>query len=157
MRAIAERLAELDPAHAAVYRANAEAGAAEIEAASAAAEAKLAPLRGRRFLVMHDAYQYFEAHFGLTAAGAVAAGDASPPGPRRVARVEELAEESGAVCLFKEPQLDAALARRLAETGGLRQGELDPLGAAIEPGPGHYPALIAALAEAFETCLGAES
>ena len=68
--AIAATLVKLDPAHAAAYRAN---GARQIAATKALDKelgAKLARLRGRPYLVFHDAYHYFEARYGLAAAGA---------------------------------------------------------------------------------------
>ncbi|MEO1688409.1 MAG: zinc ABC transporter substrate-binding protein, partial [Pseudomonadota bacterium] len=153
LSAIAEALAEIDPARAEIYRANAAAGAKEIAAAEARIAARLAPLSGQSFLVLHDAYQYFETRFGLSAAAAVALGDASDPGPRRLAAVRDLAETRGAVCIFTEPQLRASLAERVADAADLRVGQLDPHGAALEPGPDLYVALLEGLATSFESCL----
>ena len=61
---------------AAAYTANADAFAAEIAGARPVElDAGSRPVRGRPYLVFHDAYQYFEHRFGIPAAGSVALQD----------------------------------------------------------------------------------
>jgi zinc transport system substrate-binding protein len=152
--AIAETLAAADPERAGLYRANAAAAAAELAALEAGLAARLSTLRGRPFVVFHDGFRYFEHRFGVEAAGAVALSDARPPGPARIARVRALIRETGAACVFREPQFRAALVETVAEGTGARIGVLDPLGATLEPGPGLYPALLRGLADSLADCLG---
>ena len=156
--AIAAALGEADPAGRALYRANAEAGRAELDALAAAIDARLAPVRGRPFVVFHDAFHYFGHRFAIEAAGAVALGDARAPGPARIARIREriraLGEVSGAVCLFHEPQFRSALVATVAEGTGVRIALLDPLGAGLRPGPDLYPELLRGLADSLAGCLG---
>jgi len=154
LAAIAEALAAADPANAALYRANATAAKAGLDRLVGAAEARLAPVRGRPFLVFHDAFQYFERRFAIEAAGAVAASDARMPGPARIAAIRARIAETGAVCLFREPQFRSGLAETVAEGTGVRIGELDPLGAGLAPGAGLYSALIEAIAAGIADCLG---
>lgn len=82
-KAIADALADLDPANAAIYAANAAAFATETRALTASISAELAPVRGKPYFVFHDAYQYFEHRFDLPAAGSVAPHDAQEPGDRK--------------------------------------------------------------------------
>ncbi|HET9068981.1 MAG TPA: zinc ABC transporter substrate-binding protein, partial [Amaricoccus sp.] len=79
-RAIAAALGAIDPAGAAGYAANAEGFASETAALERAIAAELAPVRGRPYLVFHDAYQYFERSFELPAAGSVALQEGVTPG-----------------------------------------------------------------------------
>ncbi|MCL5779062.1 zinc ABC transporter substrate-binding protein [Limibaculum sp. FT325] len=153
--AIAETLAGADPANAAAYRANAAAGQAELDALMSEIGARLAPLRDRRFIVFHDAYQYFEARFGIPAAGAIALSDAARPSAARVAEIREVVAQLGAVCVFSEPQFEPRVVATVIEGTGARRGTLDPLGAELEIGPGLYPALIGNLVAALEDCLAA--
>ncbi len=153
--AIAAALAELDPENAAAYAANAAAAEAEIAALEGEIAARLAPFSGRPFLVAHDAYHYFEARFGIEAAGAVSLGDADAPGPRRLARLRALLDEPGPACVFVEPQQPERLIAPLIEGTEARLGRLDPLGARLEPGPALYPALLRGLAEDLAACLSA--
>jgi zinc transport system substrate-binding protein len=152
-RAIAAALGELDPANAAAYAANAEAFAAETADLARSLAARLAPLRGRPFLVFHDAYRYFEHRFGLPAAGSVALAEGAPPGAARVAALRDRVRREGIVCAFTEPQFEPRLLATIIEGSDVRTGVLDPLGASLPPGPGLYPALLEALADGFEACL----
>ena len=111
-------------------------------------------MRGRPFIVFHDAYQYFEHRFDLPgrrqrrAAGGCraerrAGGDAARPG-----------RDEGIVCAFAEPQFEPRLLATVIEGTDVRTGVLDPLGAALPPGPSLYPALLLGLADSLVDCLG---
>ncbi|MCH8952960.1 MAG: zinc ABC transporter substrate-binding protein [Proteobacteria bacterium] len=152
--AIAAALAGADPARRALYLANAEAARAELDALAAEIEVRLAPVRGRPFVVLHDSFQYFERRFGIEAAGAVAPGDGRAPGPARIARIRDRIRALGPVCLFREPQLRSALAATVAAGAGARIALLDPLGAGLPPGPDLYPDLLRGLADSLADCLG---
>ncbi len=152
--AIASALAGADPEHRALYLANAEAAQTELDALAAEIDARLAPIRGRPFVVFHDSFHYFEHRFDIAAAGAVALGDARAPGPARIARIRDRIRALRAVCLFREPQFRSALVATVAEGTGVRIGLLDPLGASLRPGPDLYPELLRGLAESLAGCLG---
>jgi zinc transport system substrate-binding protein len=152
--AIAAALAEADPARRALYLANAEAARSELDALAAAIETRLAPLRGRPFIVFHDSFHYFEHRFGIEAAGAVAPGDARAPGPARIATIRDRLRTLGTACLFSEPQSRPARIATVAEGTGARIAVLDPLGAGLRPGPDLYPDLLRGLAESLADCLG---
>ncbi|MGR3718225.1 MAG: zinc ABC transporter substrate-binding protein, partial [Thermohalobaculum sp.] len=87
--AIAIALAGADPEHRALYLANGDAAQTELDALAADIDARLAPIRGRPFVVFHDSFHYFEHRFDIAAAGAVALGDARAPGPARIARIRD--------------------------------------------------------------------
>lgn len=151
---IARALAEHDPDHAALYGANATAAQAELDALTAEIAARVAPVRGKPFLVFHDAYQYFEAAFELSATGAIALSDAVPPGPARIAGLRDLAQKQNIACVFSEPQFDPKLVRSVfGDMAG--HGVLDPLGADLPPGPDLYRALVGNMADALTGCLAA--
>ncbi len=81
----------------------------------------LAPLKGRPYLVFHDAYQYFERAYGLASAGAVTVAPDRPVGPRRVSELRDAIRTRGIVCVFREPQFAPALVQTLVE-GSPRAG-----------------------------------
>jgi zinc transport system substrate-binding protein len=152
--AIAAKLAKLDPAHAAAYRANGEREIAALKALDRELAAKLAPLRDRRYLVFHDAYRYFEARYGLKAAGAVTVAPDRPVGPRRIETLRAAILQGRVACIFSEPQFPPKLIGTLEEGTGVRIGVLDPLGADLKPGPALYPELLRGLAQSLTKCLG---
>lgn len=147
---IAETLAAADPENAEAYRANAEAGRAEIADLEEEVDAALEPFRGTPYLVFHDAYQYFEARFDVPAQGALSISDASDPGPARLSEVRDAVAERGVACAFAEPQYDSGVLAAVAD--GVETAVIDPLGAELEPGPDLYPALLRGIADSMLGC-----
>lgn len=151
--ALAGALAQLDPVNAARYRANAESMAARITALENELKQRLSPLRERRYIVFHDAYHYFEAAFDLQPAGAIAVSPDRRPGARRISEIRRTIRDSGAACVFSEPQFRSAIVEVVLEDTEARHGVLDPLGSALTPGTGQWFALMQGLAVDLEACL----
>ncbi|WP_158965817.1 zinc ABC transporter substrate-binding protein [Chachezhania sediminis] len=151
--AIAAQLAEVDPENAGTYRANAEAGQVELLTLERSVAAELAPVRDRAFVTGHDAFQYFEHRFGLNWVGSVAGGDATAPGPRRIAELRDVLAERDVVCAFSDPQVSDKLLRAVIEGTDIRLGTMDPIGRTLPEGPAHYAALITGLADALKGCV----
>lgn len=149
---IADALAAADPENAATYRANADAAHMALEEAVAEARTLLAPVQEDRFVVFHDAYQYFEQAFGLRVIGAIKLSDASDPSPARLDALRDAIADSGATCIFAEPQFDPRLIAAVTEGTEIGVADLDPLGMDLAPGAGLYPALIEDLASRIATC-----
>jgi zinc transport system substrate-binding protein len=151
---IAAALSAADPANAAVYEANAVAEAGRLDALQAEVAAILAPVREKPFIVFHDAYQYFEARFGLAAAGSLTVSPEAMPGAARIAALRRKVIETGAACVFAEPQFSPAIIGAVIEGTGAKTGTLDPEGATLAEGPGLYADLLLGLARGFAECLG---
>ncbi|MCB1493591.1 MAG: zinc ABC transporter substrate-binding protein [Rhodobiaceae bacterium] len=154
--AVADALAGRDAANADRYRANAEAVKAKLAALTAEVATMLEPVRGKPFFVFHDAYQYFDHRFGLKTAGAIAINPEIMPGAERVRAIRKAVSDAGATCVFAEPQFEPKLISVVTEGTNARSGTLDPLGAAVEPGPDLYFTLIRDMAGAMRDCLSAE-
>ena len=128
-------------------------GKALIAETDAQIAAQLKPVQGKPFVVFHDAYGYFAAHYGVTVAGAVALGDATSPG---AAHLRDLQGKAGAeaLCLFPEAGHDSKQVEQMAEATGVKLGAaLDPEGAALERDALIYPALLQGLAKTLADCL----
>ena len=149
---IAETLSDVDPANAATYAANAVAGQAEIKALSDEIAATLASAGDMQVVVTHDAYQYFEHRFGFAVLGAIATGDAENPSPARIATLQDAVADSGASCVFAEPQYQDTLVRTVFSGDAVSVSVIDPLGAGLEPGAALYPALLRNLADGLAMC-----
>ena len=151
---IVETMSAVDPANASVYAENGKTLVSRLDALTAEVGATLSTVRGKPFIVFHDAYQYFESRFGLTAAGAIAMTPERLPGAQRVAEIRARLRETAAACVFREPQFSSSLVDVVVEGTNARIGLLDPLGAAIEDGPELYFSLIRDMAASFRKCLG---
>ena len=153
--AIADALSAADPENAPTYAANAERERAALDVLTASLDAKLEPVRAKPFIVFHDAYQYFEARFGLSVAGSLTVIPDSAPGAQRVAELRDKVVNAGAFCVFAEPQFEPAIVETIIAGTPARAGTLDPEGASLEEGPGLYAALLENLAAALVDCLSA--
>ena len=156
-RAVGAALSRIDPARGSIYATNAAKVADEIAAVDQRIAADLAPLRDKPFIVFHDAYQYFEARYGLAAAGSITVDPERQPGARRIADIRARIADRRALCLFREPQFTPALVDMLVQGSEARSGELDPIGAAIPAGPGAYAAILRNLSSELQTCLSGAS
>lgn len=152
LQAIAGHLAEADPENAVTYQANATRAIEALDVQIKEIDAKLAPHQGKPFIVFHDAYQYFETRFGLTANGAIRIGDATTPSAARLAELRDELKEEGVVCAFSEPQFDDGLVKAVAGDD-VKTGILDPQGADIEPGTAFYGQLMDKMTTSFADCL----
>lgn len=151
--AVADLLAGADPADAARYRANAAATERRIVALRGALARQLEPVRRRPFMVFHDAYAYFDHAFGLNAVGALSIDPEQPPGARRLLALRRLVQAGGAVCVFSEPQFPSPLLAAITDGTAARHGVLDPLGAALPPGPDLWFEVMRGLADSLSACL----
>lgn len=150
---IATTLVAADPENASRYEANAEATRSKLDVLSKETSAVLAPVQGKGFIVFHDAYQYFEIRFGLTATGSITINPEIMPGADRVREIQNKVHDSNALCVFSEPQFTPKLIAVVTEGTDARSGVLDPLGATLKDGPDLYFNLIRTMARSVRDCL----
>jgi zinc transport system substrate-binding protein len=156
VRHVAEKLAERDPGNADVYQDNLENMLKRLDRLEQDLAQRLEPVRERPFIVFHDAYQYFERHFGLTPAGSITVDPSRAPGARRVQEIRQRLAEADALCVFSEPQFRPGIVATVTEGTRARTGTLDPLGADLPSGPEGYEQLLRNLADSLVECLGRE-
>jgi len=150
---IEEHLAEIDPSNAAKYEANAEAVMKKLDALTKEIEADLKPIQERGYVVFHDAYQYFEKRFGVSAVGSITVSPEVLPGAERVSELRDKVKSLNASCVFSEPQFEPKLVKTITENTDAGTGVLDPLGANIKDGPELYFTLIRNMAKSLKDCL----
>lgn len=153
VRAIADALSSADAGNAATYAANAEAVIGRLDTLLKRIDADMDGVRGRPFIVLHDAFHYFESRFGLIAAGAALVSPDRSPGARRIMALRDLVGDLGVVCVLTDPQFDSRLAGVITEGTSARLGTVDPLGAELDGGPDLYFNLLNDMAESFRDCL----
>jgi zinc transport system substrate-binding protein len=151
--AVAVEISKIDPEHAKNYQANAAAYVASLDQLAAEISAETKPIQNKPFIVFHDAYQYFESRFGLTAVGSISDVSAAAPSAKRLKEIKDKLEETKAVCVFREPQFDAKYVTVVLEGSKAKPGVLDPIGSDIPPGPKAYAELLTKLAKGARDCL----
>ena len=150
---IEEHLSKADPNNAQIYAANADALMAKLDDLIVEVDADLTSVRGKGYIVVHDAYQYFENRFGVSAVGSITVSPEVIPGAERVRDMQDKVKSLDATCVFSEPQFEPKLVNTIIEGTTARSGVLDPLGASIEDGPQLYFTLIRNMAKSLKDCL----
>ncbi|HID9898923.1 TPA: zinc ABC transporter substrate-binding protein ZnuA, partial [Serratia marcescens] len=75
----------------------------------------LTPVQGKGYFVFHDAYGYFEKHYGLSPLGHFTVNPEIQPGAQRLHQIRTQLVEQKAVCVFAEPQFRPAVINAVAK------------------------------------------
>ncbi len=151
--AIHEKLVELMPQSRAKLDANLQAFEAQLAATDKQVGTELAPLKGKGYFVFHDAYGYYEKHYGLTPLGHFTVNPEIQPGAQRLHEIRTQLVEQKATCVFAEPQFRPAVVEAVARGTSVRMGTLDPLGTSIKLGKESYSQFLTQLANQYASCL----
>ena len=151
--AIHDKLVELMPQSRARLDANLKDFEANLAATDKQVASELAPVKGKGYFVFHDAYGYYEKHYGLTPLGHFTVNPEIQPGAQRLHQIRTQLVEQKATCVFAEPQFRPAVVESVARGTSVRMGTLDPLGTNIKLSKESYPAFLTQLATQYASCL----
>ena len=124
-RNVLRALADLDPAHAALYRTNLGRLLEDVDALDREIRTLLAHAPGRSFMVYHPAWGYFAREYGLRQI-AVEAGGREPSARQLIALIGE-ARRQGVRAIFVQRGFARKSAEVIAEEIGGRVVEVDPM------------------------------
>ncbi len=146
-------LSKHDPENSGAYERNANKAIASLDELIKATQSKVNSLGKLKFIVFHDAYQYFEQRFGISAAGSITLGDAQAPSPARIIEIRDTVKKLGVNCAFTEPQYNEGIVHNVFEGTSISGiGVMDPIGANIQSGSQHYSKLIQAMVNSLGEC-----
>ncbi len=151
--AIHQKLVELMPQSRAKLDANLQEFEAHLAATDKQVGTELAPLKGKGYFVFHDAYGYYEKHYGLTPLGHFTVNPEIQPGAQRLHEIRTQLVEQKATCVFAEPQFRPAVVEAVARGTSVHMGTLDPLGTSIALGKESYAQFLTQLANQYSSCL----
>ena len=107
IKEIEKQLVKLDPDNSSKYKANSKKAQSELDNLTKNIKRDL---KGNlRFVVFHDAYQYFENRFGIKVLGALTVNPDVLPGAEQLSEIREVIEHEKVNCLFSEPQFNPAI------------------------------------------------
>ena len=150
---ITQSLATLNPSQADQYRANFEDTRRELIDLENQLGAQLAEVKDSAYLVQHQAYQYFETHYGLNNKGALQIDPTVAPSAKHLTEIAEKVRQENIKCIFSEPQVSNRTVNNIAAELNISSGTLDPLGADLAPGKQAYFELMTNLAGNLTKCL----
>lgn len=114
---IYEALAELDPVHKDVYKANLDSFIADIDALDADIRKTLEGVKSRKFMVFHPAWGYFARDYGLEMIPVEIGG--TEPSAAELAELIAEAQEEDIKVIFAQPEFSTKSAETIAnEIGG---------------------------------------
>src|SRR5262249_36577363 len=76
-----------------------------------------------------------------------------PPSALRISQLRSRLAKDGIACVFAEPEFPPRAIDTIIEGTPVRRATLDPLGAALTPGPGQYFELMGGLVRDLRGCL----
>jgi len=153
IREIAYQLSAYDIKNAAKYQKNAQKAFDKLAKLREKMKKQLATIQKEPFIVLHDAYRYFESYFSLRNVGAFYWDPSIPLDPQEIRKITQLIENHSVKCIFSEPQLKSPILDTIATDFNLKIGTLDPLGVGISPGKDHYFKMMKQLGDSLVNCL----
>ncbi len=146
-------LSEFDPTHQALYLKNGKHLIQRLQTFDRSLKTKLQPIIAKPYIVFHDAYQYFDAHYDLNGVGAIALHPEIPTSVKRLNTVRQKIREAGVTCVFTEPQFQPKIVDSVVKDLNIKVGQLDPLGANLTQTSDDYFILLEQLTDAVVACL----
>lgn len=151
IESIGVAMASLKPEAVEQVRAQQQANLAAMMAADQTIRAQLEQVEQVPYLVLHDAFQYFEKRYHLNNQGAIQVSAEVKPSVKRVLMLRQRIQQDGIRCVFKEPQFSDKQLRYITRGLDVKIGELDPLGR--NQSHQSYPEFIQGLAAQYRACL----
>lgn len=143
--AIADRLAQADPAGAAAYRANAAAFTAQLTTLDAEVETGLATCTNRDLVTGHSAFGYFAERYGFTQEPISGLSPDLEPRASDLAHVVEFVREHDVRTIYAETIASPLITQALARETGARIAVLDTVeGISDESAAADYPGVMRA-------------
>ena len=146
-------LSEFDPENAQKYQRNGEKIFVRINELDQQLSSEMSEISDRTYLVLHDAYQYFESRYQLNSSGSITLQLEHFLSVSRLKKVQNMINTNKVRCIFTEPQYSQKLVKALIKGTLVKKGVLDPIGVDILPGPELYFDLLKNLSISLRSCL----
>jgi ABC-type Zn uptake system ZnuABC Zn-binding protein ZnuA len=128
VKAIADELATVDPAHADAYKKRAADEDGALEKLDKELESRTKALKTRGFITFHGSFGYFAERYDLKVLAVIEPFPGSAPTSDYIQQVLQVVKAKNVPALFSEPQLDSRPAKTIAEAAKIPLGVLDPVG-----------------------------
>jgi len=115
-RHLADAFAKLDAANSGAFEANRDKFIAQLDAKSAAWQAKLAPFKGQQVVAYHNSWLYFAERFGFQIELFLEPKPGIPPSPAHMAEVITRMKELKAHVIIVDPYLNRKTAETIARS-----------------------------------------
>ena len=150
LKVMAKNMKIMDKKNSAKYDANLKKANAKID--GLISEINKVINKKAKYVVFHDAYQYFERRFGLKTLGALTLNTDVLPGAEQLKDIRKVIKKENAKCIFSEPQFNPKIIKAIAKDTNIKTGVLDPLGADLKNNKDLYFKLLNNLSSSLRKC-----
>lgn len=119
-KAIADKLAEIDPEDSAYFRQRYQEFDRRLQEATKRWEQEMAPLKGTKVITYHNSWPNFVEHFGIQVAGFVEPKPGIPPTPSHTLEVINQIKQDQIKLILVEPYFDLKTPNAIARETGVR-------------------------------------
>lgn len=146
---ISDALAQRDPRQAMFYRQQEETYKQKLKKLDTSIKTKINNTEQSKFIVFHDAYQYFLRQYNLTTyqVGQIKEFHGDNPSQKELAALIDIITKQWVQTIYTEPQFNPAIVKRLEEETIIKTQEIDPIG--TEVGKDWYITMIETIAAWF--------
>ena len=146
-------LSKYDPNNKLLYKKNAADFLKELELLDKQLNYDLAKIQEKKYLVLHDAYQYFESQYSLQPSNIITIHPEIPPSAKHLQEIKKTITSKKLQCVFSEPQFQSPFINTIVSSTNIKHGILDPIGKDVDLGVDGYLILIKNLSENMLSCL----
>lgn len=152
VKAIGDELAKADPLRGELYKKNAAAYAAKLNALGKEMQDALPKAKGAKVVTSHEIFDYLANDLGVKVVGEVQTGAKGDAPPRKL--IEKIKKEQ-AKAIFTEPQYSSKKAEQIGKEAGVPAFELDPVASGPDDAPlDHYEKTMRANIATLKKALG---
>lgn len=121
-------LIKLDPQSESMFRSNAEKFASKLVKLNENIKSETDSLKFRNVFTAHPFYSYFFERYGFNVAGSLEIAPGSQPTPKDIKKLLDLVKQENVKAIFTHKQHSDKPAKVLAQSSGINEYELDPIG-----------------------------
>ncbi len=150
---ISETLSKIDNENSHRYNHNAIKAINEIDQGVKKIAQELDDFKNKKYIVTHDAYQYFEKYFGLRSPSIILSiEEDSYLGMKSLMKLKKIMKKENIKCIISHSQEDSINPKNFSKDTKMKM--LDPIGSNTELGQNAYLVLISKIAKNFKSCFG---
>lgn len=150
---IKKELTQIYPQNKEIYEKNYQIFENELYLLYAGIKNDLKDLKNEKFMVFHDAFQYFENQFSLNNIGYISKNPHFNVSIKSLRQNRLKVRKESVKCVFSESQFNKKFSNMVAKSPGAKVMELDPLGFNLKPSKNLYFQLMKQASNSFRDCL----
>ncbi|MGL9733142.1 MAG: zinc ABC transporter substrate-binding protein [Wolbachia sp.] len=148
---ISTTLSRIDKENSYKYNQNAMKAIKKIDQKIKKITRELNDFKNKKYIVTHDAYQYFEKYFGLNHPSAILSIEEDAYiGMKSLMKLRKMMKEENIKCIFSSSREDSIKPKALSNNAKIVI--LDPIGSDTKPGKDAYLAIINNITQDFKSC-----